>query len=406
MTKGKIGIKIADGSFYPVLEDDFTGRMKLVLTTVRDNQETVQIDLYRGDSERAEGADYVGSLVVENIPPAPKNDPEIEVFLGIDDSGNLEATASDMLTGERQSLSVSLDSLESEDLYSIPDFEIAEEGGLDLEAPAAAEEGGFDLEEPAAAEEDSLDLEVPAAAEEDSLDLEEPAAAEEDGFDLEEPAAAEEDSLDLEEPAAAEDDSLDLEEPAAAEEDSLDLEEPAAAEDDSLLTGETYPIGPEDRRREHLAKRKKIPLMLIGFVLLGLLIIAAVTYLIFRSFGGTAAPPLQGGKEVTEQSAPQEAASGKAAAGETASTEAASEEAASGEAAKPEVAEQPVVVALEKKSTASAAVSYLIKKGDTLWDIAGTYYRNPWLYPKIARANGLPNPDLIFAGETITIPEN
>ncbi len=313
MSRGKIGIKIADGSFYPVLEDDFTGRMKLVLTTVRDNQETVQIDLYRGDSEKAEEADYVGSLVVENIPPAPKSDPEIEVLLGIDDNGNLEATASDILTGERQSLSASLESLESEDLYSIPDFEIEEEGGLDLEEPADA-----------------------------------------------------------------------------------DGEKPA--DEDSLLTGETYPIGPVDRRKEHLVKQKKSPLMLIGFVLLGLLIIAAVTYLIFKSFGGAGAPALQGGKEVTEQSTSQEAGSGEAA------SEAG--EAASGETVKPEVTKQPVVVSLEKKSTASAAVSYLIKKGDTLWDIASTYYRNPWLYPKIARANGLPNPDLIFAGETITIPEN
>ena len=49
---------------------------------------------------------------------------------------------------------------------------------------------------------------------------------------------------------------------------------------------------------------------------------------------------------------------------------------------------------------------YEIKWGDTLWDIAATYYRNPWLYPKIARENRITNPDLIFAGTRLFIPEN
>ncbi|MBN2552619.1 MAG: LysM peptidoglycan-binding domain-containing protein, partial [Spirochaetales bacterium] len=55
---------------------------------------------------------------------------------------------------------------------------------------------------------------------------------------------------------------------------------------------------------------------------------------------------------------------------------------------------------------AGAGVWYQIKWGDTLWDIAATYYRNPWLYPKIARENRITNPDLIFAGTRIFIPEN
>ena len=83
MSKGKIGIKVADGSFYPVLEEDYLGQKKLVLTTVRDNQDTVQIDLYQGQSERAEKRDYVGTLVIENIEPSPKREPEIEVEEGL-----------------------------------------------------------------------------------------------------------------------------------------------------------------------------------------------------------------------------------------------------------------------------------------------------------------------------------
>jgi lysM domain protein len=49
-------------------------------------------------------------------------------------------------------------------------------------------------------------------------------------------------------------------------------------------------------------------------------------------------------------------------------------------------------------------VRYLIKWGDTLWDLSDTYYRNPWLYPIIARENKIKNPDLIIAGTYINIP--
>ena len=40
-----IGIKLADGSFYPILEKGKSDKKTLDLTTVTDNQTTVQVDL-------------------------------------------------------------------------------------------------------------------------------------------------------------------------------------------------------------------------------------------------------------------------------------------------------------------------------------------------------------------------
>jgi hypothetical protein len=48
--------------------------------------------------------------------------------------------------------------------------------------------------------------------------------------------------------------------------------------------------------------------------------------------------------------------------------------------------------------------AYRIRWGDTLWDISEAFYRNPWLYPRIARFNNIRNPDLIISGTTIRIP--
>ena len=49
-------------------------------------------------------------------------------------------------------------------------------------------------------------------------------------------------------------------------------------------------------------------------------------------------------------------------------------------------------------------ITYKIKWGDTLWDIADTYYKNPWRYKYIARYNGIKNPDYIISGTKIIIP--
>lgn len=297
MNGEQIGIKLADGSFYPVLEEEKLGRKKMVLTTARDNQESVQIDLFRGEGELTEETQYVGSLMIENINPAPKREPEIEVVLGVDDQGNLEATASDVLTGESQSLSVSLESL-SEGGMGAPEFELEREEG------AAAKETVSD-----------------------------------------------------------------------------EFEE-------SLLTGETYPLAASDRRKEHLHKRRRNPFLVIAFVVLCLILIAAIAFLVFRFIDGQPIPALFGGQKEEAGPVAEAVAAPAAAEGQEAAAEAASAE-------------------TETTTTGPAGgLWYDIKWGDTLWDISATYYRNPWLYPKIARENSIANPDLIIAGTKLFIPEN
>jgi molecular chaperone DnaK (HSP70) len=122
-----IGIKIANGTYYPIIdEEDAPRRKKLVLTTAHNDQTSVQIDMYKGKGADIKDALYIGSLFIENIEPAPKGEPDIDLVMGIDAEGNLTATANDLLSGEHQSLSVGLDSLSEEESYDMPDFEIEE----------------------------------------------------------------------------------------------------------------------------------------------------------------------------------------------------------------------------------------------------------------------------------------
>lgn len=48
--------------------------------------------------------------------------------------------------------------------------------------------------------------------------------------------------------------------------------------------------------------------------------------------------------------------------------------------------------------------SYTVQKGDYLWDIAVRKYGDGYKWPEIARANSIPNPDLIYANSVLKLP--
>lgn len=48
--------------------------------------------------------------------------------------------------------------------------------------------------------------------------------------------------------------------------------------------------------------------------------------------------------------------------------------------------------------------SYTVKKGDSLWNIAVRAYADGYKWTRIANANNLSNPNLIFSGNVLKIP--
>ncbi|MCF3134404.1 Hsp70 family protein [Streptomyces olivochromogenes] len=71
-----------------------------IYTTVRDNQDTVLIEIYNG---QVDAASKIGQFELVGIPPLPKGKPQIEVTFSFDASCVLEVTAVDKGTGQSNS---------------------------------------------------------------------------------------------------------------------------------------------------------------------------------------------------------------------------------------------------------------------------------------------------------------
>lgn len=120
-----IGIKIADGSFYPILEEGKPGEKKLEVTTVRDDQTTVQINLYKSESGSMDDADYVDTLLIDNLVPHHKEEPSFDLLVKIDENNMLSAEIDDPETGGKSDTKVSLVNMGNKSIFDEPDYKVS-----------------------------------------------------------------------------------------------------------------------------------------------------------------------------------------------------------------------------------------------------------------------------------------
>ena len=86
-----IGIKLADGTFYPLLEEGNPEKRTLDLTTVMDNQTKVQVEVYRTETGTMEGAEYVDTLEIKNLKPHQNGEPTLMLSIDVDEDNKLSA---------------------------------------------------------------------------------------------------------------------------------------------------------------------------------------------------------------------------------------------------------------------------------------------------------------------------
>jgi nucleoid-associated protein YgaU len=61
-------------------------------------------------------------------------------------------------------------------------------------------------------------------------------------------------------------------------------------------------------------------------------------------------------------------------------------------------------VSTSPESAHPSETLYVVKEGDTLWDIAARFTGDAHKFPSLARHNGIRDPDVIVPGQVIKIP--
>ena len=77
-----------------------------VFSTAADNQPGVDIHVLQGDRPMAVDNKTLGNFRLDNIPPAPRGVPQIEVKFDIDANGIVNVSAKDLGTGKEQSITI------------------------------------------------------------------------------------------------------------------------------------------------------------------------------------------------------------------------------------------------------------------------------------------------------------
>ena len=498
-----VGIKLADGSFYPIMEEGSAQTKKLELTTANDNQTCVMVDLYRSKTCSMDDAEYIDTLKIENLNAHQNGEPSISFDVGLDENGELSASIADPETGATSNSQITLVSRTAEerlvaDDYSISGEEEIEETSVDEplveEEPveeavdetdekdnsgalaagvvagagllAAAgiiaannkkdeepteeviEEPAEEISEEAADEtiteddftlgDDTIGAEE-APAEEDVTLADDTTFADDESFDLpEDTTESADDSFNLPDDATeSSDDSFDLPDDTTIPGDETILEdesfstpqeltdtsidddtddffsnmdsEPAPAPAEGLnFTGlydkETEMGEPAAHEEDDIKKKTRAP-VIICVVCAIICIVATLLVLLV----------LPGKFNLRQKHADKKTQTAVEKQAEAPSQEPAKPAAEEKKAEPVPQAKENEVVVIEKAEevkplpppaaqTKSKDVSYKIKWGDTLWDIADTYYKNPWRYKKIAKYNNIKNPDHIISGTVILIP--
>jgi molecular chaperone DnaK len=97
------------GVMTKVIERNTTipARRSEVFSTAEDDQPAVDVVVLQGERERASDNRVLGRFRLEDIRPAPRGVPQVEVTFDIDANGILNVTARDKDTGKQQQITIS-----------------------------------------------------------------------------------------------------------------------------------------------------------------------------------------------------------------------------------------------------------------------------------------------------------
>ena len=145
VTPLSLGVETLGGVMTKVIERNTTipARRTETFSTAEDNQSAVDVVVLQGERERAADNRVLGRFRLEDIRPAPRGEPQIEVTFDIDANGILNVSATDKDTGAEQRITISessnLDKAEVERMVADAERHRAEDARLRAEVDARNE---------------------------------------------------------------------------------------------------------------------------------------------------------------------------------------------------------------------------------------------------------------------------
>ena len=108
VTPLSLGIETLGGVFTRLIDRNTTipTKKSQVFSTAEDNQNAVTIRCFQGEREMAADNKILGQFNLEEIPPAPRGMPQIEVTFDIDANGIVSVSAKDKGTGKEQKITI------------------------------------------------------------------------------------------------------------------------------------------------------------------------------------------------------------------------------------------------------------------------------------------------------------
>jgi len=136
VTPLSLGIETLGGVMTKLIDKNTTipTKAQQVFSTADDNQTAVTVHVLQGEREIATGNKSLGRFDLQDIPPAPRGVPQVEVTFDIDANGILNVSAQDKATGKQQSIVIKASSGLSEDeiekMVSDAELHAAEDGKM------------------------------------------------------------------------------------------------------------------------------------------------------------------------------------------------------------------------------------------------------------------------------------
>ncbi len=108
VTPLSLGIETLGGVFTKIIERNTTipTKKSQIFSTAADGQTSVEVHVLQGEREMAADNKTLGRFHLDNIPPAPRGVPQIEVTFDIDANGIVNVSAKDLGTGKEQHITI------------------------------------------------------------------------------------------------------------------------------------------------------------------------------------------------------------------------------------------------------------------------------------------------------------